>query len=202
MVNHRYKFRAVITPNVTIKYDFVMSFLFNKFLNPTNKKRIEPAAVTPNINNSNEPTNHLVKIKISQKLDFVKKYDLTLINSQPFQDSLMNTKNKGFKTLLLNRRTEVLEISHKSIGDRAPVELDQNKVGRLSRMDAIQLQAMAEAIEKRRKIELHKIETALLRLEEGEYGYCLSCGDEIDLKRLELDPAASQCTNCASSTKH
>lgn len=107
-----------------------------------------------------------------------------------------------FKSLLLRIKKEVIEISSKSTEGRAPVELDQNKVGRLSRMDAIQVQAMAEAIEKRRQFELKRIETALGRLNQGEYGYCLTCGDEIELKRLELDPAASQCTGCAHSNIH
>ena len=124
---------------------------------------------------------------------------LNLIKLQRLQDRVMNKKYERFKYLLFKHQEEVSEISLKSSGDRAPVELDQNKVGRLSRMDAIQVQAMAEAIEKKRKFELKKIKTALLRLEDGEYGHCLTCGEEIALKRLELDPAASQCTDCAQS---
>ncbi len=70
------------------------------------------------------------------------------------------------------------------------VELDQSRVGRLSRMDAIQVQEMARANETRRKLEVKRVEAALDRLDAGEYGYCISTGEEIERKRLELDPAA------------
>ena len=70
------------------------------------------------------------------------------------------------------------------------VELDQSKVGRLSRMDAIQIQEMAKANEARRKLELKRIEAALDRLDAGNYGYCIATGEEIERKRLELDPTA------------
>lgn len=39
--------------------------------------------------------------------------------------------------------------------------------------------------------------SALIRLEEGEYGYCQDCGEDIAPKRLQLDPAASKCISCA-----
>lgn len=78
------------------------------------------------------------------------------------------------------------------------VVLDQQSVGRLSRMDALQNQAMAKAGQTRRDIEVRRLTAALFRLNEGEYGYCEDCGDEIAAKRLELDPAAMLCIDCAS----
>ena len=82
--------------------------------------------------------------------------------------------------------------------ERAPVELDQQAVGRLSRMDALQVQAMALETSRRRGVELRRIAAALARMDEGEFGYCLECGDEIAARRLELDPAAPLCIGCAS----
>ena len=81
--------------------------------------------------------------------------------------------------------------------ERRPVELDQTRMGRLSRMDALQEQAMAIEVERRREVELARIDSALKRLDEGEYGYCVSCGEPIALKRLELDPATPVCVECA-----
>lgn len=81
--------------------------------------------------------------------------------------------------------------------DRAPVELDQSRMGRLSRMDALQAQAVQAAVSDRRRQAIRRIEAALQRMDEGEFGYCLSCGEPIDLKRLELDPAAPHCARCA-----
>jgi len=81
--------------------------------------------------------------------------------------------------------------------DRAPVELDQQSVGRLSRMDAIQVQAMAEAQAARREAERRRIRAALARFDEDEFGCCQECGEEIGRARLEIDPAAPFCVDCA-----
>lgn len=99
---------------------------------------------------------------------------------------------------LLRRRQELDEEDRISAADRAPVTLDQDSVGRLSRMDAMQVQAMALAAERRRQAERQRIEAALKRLEDGEWGYCLACGDEIAPARLEHDPSVAQCIQCAS----
>ena len=81
--------------------------------------------------------------------------------------------------------------------DRAIVTLDQQSVGRLSRMDALQRQAMAAANARRRAAERQRINAALQRLDEGEFGYCQDCGEDIAPARLELDPAVALCVNCA-----
>ena len=102
-----------------------------------------------------------------------------------------------FKGRLLELKGEILTLEDESKEGRQPVELDQTKVGRLSRMDALQGQAMALAIDNRRKIELQRIDAALDRIENDDYGYCVSCDEEIAIKRLELDPAAPTCIKCA-----
>ena len=83
--------------------------------------------------------------------------------------------------------------------DRAIVKLDQQSVGRLSRMDAMQQQAMANATYQRRQNEKLRLTAALTRLDQGEYGYCLECGAEIPSKKLELDPSLANCITCARS---
>lgn len=79
------------------------------------------------------------------------------------------------------------------------VELDQARTGRLTRMDALQSQAMARAGQARAKVELARIDAALKRLEEGGFGACLECGEEIAPARLEADPTAPLCIDCASA---
>ena len=102
-----------------------------------------------------------------------------------------------YRQKLMSLKTELEKLEAESKEGRLPVELDQTKVGRLSRMDAMQGQAMALAVEERRKIELQRIEAALIRIEQGDFGYCVRCDEEIALKRLELDPAAPTCIECA-----
>lgn len=102
-----------------------------------------------------------------------------------------------FKTLLLRLRTELTDQEREAEDATRPVSLDQSSVGRLSRMDAMQSQQMALESSRRRKLQLTRIEAALVRIEEGEYGYCAMCEEEINLKRLEADPANPFCVNCA-----
>ena len=83
--------------------------------------------------------------------------------------------------------------------DRVPVELDQTSVGRLSRMDALQQQAMAAAQSRRRSARLVSINRALKRIDEDEYGWCEECGDAIPEGRLDLDPTVARCVDCAGS---
>ncbi len=81
---------------------------------------------------------------------------------------------------------------------QAVVTLDQQAVGRLSRMDALQSQAMAKAPQTRRDGKKRALHAALLRLDEGEFGYCDECGEDIAPKRLAFDPSVVKCINCAS----
>lgn len=109
-----------------------------------------------------------------------------------------NKKHTNFKNLLLNRQ-KTLQALDETTNDAAKVvELDQTRVGRISRMDALQGQAMSQEIQRRRQIELQKITMALNRIERGEFGYCTDCDNDIAIKRLELDPSVSLCINCAS----
>lgn len=82
--------------------------------------------------------------------------------------------------------------------DRAPVELDQTSVGRLSRIDAMQVQAMAMANQQRRKAELERILAALRRIDEDDFGYCSVCGEAISEARIMHVPAAAMCIGCAA----
>ena len=64
-------------------------------------------------------------------------------------------------------------------------------------MDALQQQAMANATKARRLADLNRIDHMLTMIKNDEYGYCEQCGDEIPEKRLEVDPLAIRCVNCA-----
>lgn len=110
----------------------------------------------------------------------------------------MSNGDKAIIAARLEARLVELHEDGRSSGDaRAPVALDQQSVGRLSRVDALQMQAMSQAQERRRRCEKGRVEAALLRLDSDDYGYCVACGEEIGLKRLEFDPAATTCIRCA-----
>ena len=97
------------------------------------------------------------------------------------------------------RRDDLKAQSERSAEDRAAVALDQQSVGRLSRMDAMQQQAMAEAQERQRVVELQRIDVALRRIRDGDYGTCDACGEDIAEGRLAIDPSAALCVKCATA---
>ena len=98
---------------------------------------------------------------------------------------------KRYKSLLEARREALQTGSETNADSRKTVALDQQSVGRLSRMDALQQQAMAQATQARREAELAHIFAALNRLnEDSEYGCCDKCGEPISEARLLLTPVA------------
>ncbi|MBL70355.1 MAG: molecular chaperone DnaK [Rhodobiaceae bacterium] len=100
---------------------------------------------------------------------------------------------KQIRTILLAKRQELADLLDVSADDAAPVELDQTQQGRLSRMDALQQQAMAAETQRRRHRQVLLLDAALQRLDDGEYGHCVNCGEEIEANRLALDPATPFC---------
>lgn len=106
------------------------------------------------------------------------------------------TEQEIRKTLRAKKQ-EVTDLLNANAEDAAPVELDQTQQGRLSRMDAIQQQAMAAETQRRRQRDVHLLDAALKRLDEGEYGYCVNCGEAIGTERLALDPATPFCISHA-----
>ena len=107
----------------------------------------------------------------------------------------------GFKDQLFALQRQLKDLIATGAEAASPVELDQTRVGRLSRMDALQGQAMARERQRRREVELEKIAAALARIDAREYGSCLTCGGDIAVKRLELDPANPLCIDCATKSE-
>lgn len=111
----------------------------------------------------------------------------------------MDMKNFKQKLLALESELTHLKSTNKNASDI--VELDQAAVGRLSRMDALQAQAMAQETNRRNELELTRINSALQRIEDNNYGYCLRCDKEISENRLNINPAVTLCINCASQSE-
>jgi DnaK suppressor protein len=82
-----------------------------------------------------------------------------------------------------------------------PVNLDQSRVGRLSRMDAMLQQEMAQAAARISSNEERRIRVALDRMASGDFGYCILCDEEISEGRLRVDPSALTCIACAQTTE-
>ena len=103
----------------------------------------------------------------------------------------------SIRQILLNRKAELEDLSRQTADNRKPVTLDQQSIGRVSRIDSLQVQAMDLAQQQARRKQIVRIDAALERLDIGDYGYCVTCDEEISAKRLELDPATPLCIQCA-----
>jgi len=82
-----------------------------------------------------------------------------------------------------------------------PVKLDQSAVGRVSRMDAIQGQAMAKATRQGMERQLAQCNAALQASLRGEYGFCRSCEEPIGWRRLNAKPESPFCLECQRATE-
>jgi len=104
---------------------------------------------------------------------------------------------KSYKQQLLDLQNELLS-SHKAGQEGTKtVTLDQSSVGRLSRMGALQAQAIALEGRRRQELKLQRVKTALQRIESGDFGICPRCGEDIDERRLDFDPTTPMCIACA-----
>lgn len=103
-----------------------------------------------------------------------------------------------FRIRLLEVKEEILALTETRDATAATVKLDQSSVGRLSRMDALQQQAMAVDNRRRARMTLKRIDAALLRCNDGSYGLCIDCDEPIASARLEFDPTTLRCFECAS----
>ena len=109
-----------------------------------------------------------------------------------------DSESRRFAALIRQRLNDLNEEDALGRGAQSTVELDQQAVGRLSRQDALLSKSMAKATQARRDGMRRALQAALGRIDEGEFGYCDDCGEDIAVKRLELDPTVTRCISCAS----
>ncbi|NOY90219.1 MAG: hypothetical protein GXP55_03340 [Deltaproteobacteria bacterium] len=93
---------------------------------------------------------------------------------------------------------QLAELLESTREDSKPVDLDQ-PIGRLSRMDAMQQQSMAQAARRGHELRLKQVRAALAAVEAGEYGDCRSCEEPIGYGRLKARPETPFCVACQSS---
>ncbi len=111
--------------------------------------------------------------------------------------SLSDKQIKAYQAQLLKLQQGLLRQEDELDESSAVVELDQSRQGRLSRMDALQGQAMSKAMQLRRQQQLKEINMALKRIDQGEFGYCQHCDELIVPQRLDFNPALRLCIKCA-----
>jgi DnaK suppressor protein len=105
----------------------------------------------------------------------------------------------GFRALLEQVRAELIAGLESGAEEAAPVSPDSS-IGRLTRQDAMQAQQMALALRRRNQGRLQQVEAALRRVENGTYGICARCEEEISRARLTVRPETPLCVECALGT--
>jgi DnaK suppressor protein len=109
---------------------------------------------------------------------------------------------KQLRQLLDAQQRKLEALVDSGQADIQPVTLDQQSVGRVSRIDAIQQQQMAIANQHQASAQLRSIEKALQRIEDGDYGECHECGNPIAFARLQAQPFAILCIDCQSASEN
>ncbi len=104
---------------------------------------------------------------------------------------------KNYQALLLDLKKTLMKEDDALTDASAVVELDQTRVGRLSRMDALQGQAMSKAVQARRQQQLKEVNLALKRIDSNDFGFCQNCDEQIARQRLDINPAVRLCIKCA-----
>ena len=98
--------------------------------------------------------------------------------------------------LIIAELERVREESKGSGKEREAISPDV-AIGRLSRLDSMQMQEIAKEAERRRVDRVALLEVALEQLDQGTYGRCDLCGEDIDFARLRVTPEATRCSACA-----
>ena len=110
-------------------------------------------------------------------------------------DELTGAERDELRDVLEASKAELQRVLDLSRESGAPVALDTS-IGRLTRVDALQQQSMAQATIRASELRLSQVMAALGRMERQAYGDCLGCGEPIALARLRVRPEATLCLGC------
>jgi DnaK suppressor protein len=111
-----------------------------------------------------------------------------------------DVEREALHAQLIERRESLRHLLSGSDESTERVEIDsacQSRETRLSRTEAAQVREMDRALRSRWKRELARVDGALRRMENDEYGNCFVCGEPIPSRRLQTDPSVTRCVECA-----
>lgn len=108
-------------------------------------------------------------------------------------------RHAELKRILEERRREILNEVQEKMRDVRAVGASGEGQGVLDAAETTEADIQDDielALIQMKSETLHRIEEALARLDEGTYGYCNECGDEISERRLRALPFAVRCKDC------
>ena len=116
-------------------------------------------------------------------------------------DELTTIQIDELQAELLRLQDELRKLLKASKNESKPVDLG-TPIGRLSRMDAMQQQSMAQANRRGHEVRLQQITAALTLIRSDDYGLCRSCEEPISYPRLKARPESPFCLDCQSSREN
>lgn len=111
---------------------------------------------------------------------------------------LTDDQLEQFQERLLAMGAQIDALLTQTESDTKPVDLEL-PIGRLTRIDAIQMQAMAQQNRRQLEIRGQQVAAALSAFRSGTYGLCRHCKGPISLRRLEVLPETPFCLDCQES---
>ncbi len=114
---------------------------------------------------------------------------------------MTSDQTERFRQRLLAEQEAIAGLLDRTSTDSRPVDLGL-PIGRLSRMDAMQMQGMAQLNRRQLEVRRERVKVALAALDDGSYGSCRACKGAIDLARLEAQPEVPFCLACQESFEH
>jgi DnaK suppressor protein len=98
--------------------------------------------------------------------------------------------------ILAGEELDRLEREELAAADSLAAVAPDKAIGRLSRLDAMQMQEVAKEAQRQRGQRMHQLREAMRRMDTGEYGICTACSEWIDYQRLEARPEILMCGSC------
>ena len=95
-------------------------------------------------------------------------------------------------------KAQIHALMNQTSQDSKPVDMEL-PIGRLTRIDAIQMQGMAQLNRQQLDIRRRQVDAALACFDKGTYGLCRQCGEPISFERLDVLPESPFCLSCQES---
>jgi DnaK suppressor protein len=109
--------------------------------------------------------------------------------------SLKKTDLKRFKDILEEKRLQIIKNAQSTLAE--DMTLDANDLpDEMDLASSEYLQSFTFRLRGREKVFLEKIEKALQKIQDNNFGNCEECGEEISFKRLEARPETTLCIRC------
>ena len=108
-----------------------------------------------------------------------------------------SSDREKLRTVISNKITELQMVVQSDASSSGNIELDQTRVGRLARMDAVQHHAIAQVQTDRAAKQLRLLRILFSKIDRDDFGECHACGDDIAIGRLLVRPESLRCIECA-----